>query len=403
MPEVINLKEYEPTICDLAEEDLVFLRAAFDKRITVQRNMDGPGYWLNPNQFVGILTLPTGQTIRCSPKVPVQSLFYMLAVVLDYAGFRPETAKIDRLEHLLEFVAEHFAGLIEGRISRGLYRAYVTREENLAFIRGRIDFTNDIRQNYILRQRTYCRFEELTWDVPENQVLRQVIHLLSGWDFTRALRNRLAQLDATLHEVSPSFMAAADVSRFTYHRLNEDYRPLHQLCQLFLQGASLSEVFGEFNYRTFLLDMNVLFETFVSRVLEQRVPALLTLQAQYDTYLDDARNVGIVPDLVVQERGVSVLVADCKYKKVAEGEYKNHDLYQVISYCLALGTSNGLLIYPKHLSEEVRGEVQVRNSGIRIEQVSIDLSGDWAGLQSECQRLAQRVYSRVRSALPVAV
>ncbi len=399
MPEVINLTEYEAAACDLVEEDLAFLRAALDKKITVQRNIDGIGYSLNPNQFVGILTLPSGQTIRCSPKVPVRSLFYMLAVALEYADFRPETAKIDRLEHLLEFVANHFAGLVEDRINAGLYRTYVAREDNLAFVRGRIDFTNHVRQNYVLRQRTYCRFEELTWDVPENQVIRQVIHLLSVWDFTSDLRNRLAQLDATLHEVSPSLMSAADVSRFTYHRLNEDYRPIHQLCQLFLQGASLSELFGEFSYRTFLLDMNALFEAFVSRVLERRVPAGLTLIPQHRTHLDFARSVRIVPDLVIQSGDVTVLVADCKYKRVAEGEYKNHDLYQVISYCLAERTQYGLLIYPKHLLEEVQGEVLVRNSDIRVEQISIDLGGDWEGMQAECQRLADRVYRRARRVL----
>lgn len=399
MPEVIHLSEYTPTSCDLSDEDADFLRAALDKKITVQRNFDGAGYSLNPNQFVGILTLPSGQTIRSSPKVPVRSLFYMLAVALDYTGFRPETAKIDRLEHLLEFVANHFAGLVEDRINAGLYRTYVSREENLAVVRGRIDFTNHVRQNYVLRQRTYCRFEELTWDVPENQVIRQVIRLLSGWDFSPDLHNRLGQLDATLHEVSASLLSAADISRFTYRRLNEDYRPIHQLCQLFLQGASLSELFGEFNYRTFLLDMNSLFEAFVSRVLKALEPDDLTLQPQYRTYLDYERNVRIVPDLVIQSGDATVLVADCKYKRVAEDEYRNHDLYQVISYCISLGTMNGLLIYPKHLTEDVSGTVRVRKSDIQVDQISVYLGGDWAEIQAECQRLADRVYGRVRRAL----
>jgi 5-methylcytosine-specific restriction enzyme subunit McrC len=53
-----------------------------------------------------------------------------------------------------------------------------------------------------------------------------------------------------------------------YNRLNGEYRQIHRLCGLFLQGASLSEELGPFEFRTFLLDMNKLFEDFVSKVFD---------------------------------------------------------------------------------------------------------------------------------------
>src|SRR5690606_20848478 len=100
--------------------------------------------------------------------------------------------------------------------------------------------------------------------------------------------------------------------RFTYHRLNADYEPLHKLCRLFLEGATLSEQSGGFTFQTFLIDMNSLFETFVTQVLRDHVPPGYSVAAQTTLVLDDARKVQMRPDLVIRERGHAVFVADCK-------------------------------------------------------------------------------------------
>lgn len=44
---------------------------------------------------------------------------------------------------------------------------------------------------------------DFTWDIPENQILRQVVHELSGWGFAAPTRRRLAMLDSALAEVFP--------------------------------------------------------------------------------------------------------------------------------------------------------------------------------------------------------
>src|SRR5215469_6256028 len=48
----------------------------------------------------------------------------------------------------------------------------------------------------LMRANIYCRFAEFTWDVEENQIIRQVLHLLSGWGFRSSLRLKLSQLDS---------------------------------------------------------------------------------------------------------------------------------------------------------------------------------------------------------------
>ena len=107
----------------------------------------------------------------------------MLAVAFDLdPDFLQETTTYQRIDDVFEFVIAYFAELVDRRISRGLYRSYVEREENLASPSADgSPSAEDVRRNHILRHRTYCRFTELTWDIPENQIVRQVAHMVARW------------------------------------------------------------------------------------------------------------------------------------------------------------------------------------------------------------------------------
>ncbi len=182
MPRPIVLNEYQETWVDLDPADLAYVEQVLKDRVSVSRPFYGGGYLLNPNQFAGIVVLPSGRRIECRPKVPIGNFFVMLAVAFDLdPDFLAETTTYQRIDEVFEFVIAYFAELVDRRINRGLYRSYVEREENLLAVRGRIAIGEDVRRNHILRHRTYCRFTELTWDIPENQIVRQVAHMTAGW------------------------------------------------------------------------------------------------------------------------------------------------------------------------------------------------------------------------------
>jgi len=87
---------------------------------------------------------------------------------------------------------------------------------------------------------------------------------------------------------------------------------------------------------------------------------------------------------------VPLLVADCKYKRVEPDGFKQHDVYQMLAYCTALGLDRGLLVYPKH-AVPVDDEIAVVNSPVRIRQRSLDLSGSLPELKAACRALADEI------------
>jgi 5-methylcytosine-specific restriction enzyme subunit McrC len=397
MNEPIKIQEYEEWSGALSDEDYEFLSAELSRQLTIRREVRDGGTVcvLNPNQYVGLIMLPSGVLLQITPKVPIANLFYMISRAFEFPWpFRDEVAKFQEFQDVLSAIAQIFAELVERRLEMGLYRSYVEEENNLSCVRGRIDFVEDLRKNLVTRHHVYCRYSDFTWDIEENQVVRQVAHLLSGWGLHAQLRLRLSHLDTALAEVRPTALGPSAISRFRYNRFNEDYRQIHQLCRLFLEGSSLSENLGVWDSRTFLLDMNKLFEVFVTELLRTRARGRVRVVAQSALALGEDGKVNMRPDLTIEVDGRPLVVADCKYKQIESDLYNNHDFYQVLAYCIAAAVQHGLLIYPLG-AERVDDVVRIRNSEIVIEQNSIDLGLPFPKFIRECERFTETIVERV--------
>ncbi|HRA48938.1 MAG TPA: hypothetical protein PK819_12790, partial [Thermomicrobiales bacterium] len=160
--------------------------------------------------------------------------------------------------------------------------------------------------------------------------------------------------------------------RMYYHRLNDDYQPIHRLCRLFLELLSLEHQSGETELRAFLIDMNALFEKYVAKALEGTTPVGGKVLDQEHRHLDVGKTISIKPDLVLRYALADILIADTKYKDVDNKDVREGDLYQMTAYCLSQGVDDGLLIYPAS-GLNTDKHYLVRNSGIRIRAITIDL------------------------------
>ena len=396
--DTIVLGEYQIVPVALAVEDAQYLRDHLSNRITLARSLDGDGFTVNCNQFVGVVTLPSGRLLECRPKVPVGTLFTMLAVAYDLdVPLGDDLASIASLPQLLDFIVGHFVGLVDARLGAGFFRDYVEVEDNLLAVRGRIAIAEDVRRNAVLRHRTYCRYTEFTHDVPDNQLIRQVVHLLTGWPIAPRLVTRLRFLDAMMGNITPTRFTVEVLDRFRYDRLKDGYRAIHQFCRLFLDGLSLENQRGGNDFRTFMIDMNALFETFVTRSVTRRLPAGLSLDGQAKRSLDVGNRVTLLIDMLFTRDGRPVLVADTKYKRVETHGLGNADVYQMLVYCVATAVPTAVLIYPRETAAgpDSLTPIVVHHTDIRVLGLSLDLSGTATALSVELDLLTSRIVTLV--------
>jgi 5-methylcytosine-specific restriction enzyme subunit McrC len=262
----------------------------------------------------------------------------------------------------------------------------VEEEDELAAVRGRIDVPASLRLGVRGRPALRCRYEELTCDVGDNQILLAALVLLAR---SRALSAptraqveeaaRLMAVDVTLRPVRPAECLGRD-----YDRLNIDYRDLHHLARFFLAHLS-SDLGDQAAGAPFTLDMAHLFERFVARRLRAALPDHLRLVEHERLDLadeDDRSN----PDLVIKDRaGVPVAVLETKYKDGAK--LARSDLHQVVFYATALRCPVGALIYPHEVPNPA-----LPVGDVRVHALGFDLAVD---PRSTAERLVADVLMRV--------
>jgi 5-methylcytosine-specific restriction enzyme subunit McrC len=313
--------------------------------------------------------IPVGDTIflHVSPKAPVASIFQMLEVAYRLKSFSFSEGKIqvDTLEDLFESVVAVLARRVLDRARKGLYRAYLKRHDDLAFVRGRIDIRGNIRIVIAATPKVRCSFYELTTDIEDNQIIHWSLFAASKMGIKRApvrqdVRRAYRALAGTVR-LEPK-LSHNCIGRF-YHRLNSDYNELHNLCRFILEHAGPSELAGERDFVPFALNMPKLFESFVAEWLRGNLPPALRLKVQHKVKLKGDADLSFQVDLVIEDRatGITKAVLDTKYKL---GEVPSEaDIQQIVAYAVELGANQAVLVYPSPATRPIRidvGPVEVR-------------------------------------------
>ncbi len=215
------------------------------------------------------------------------------------------------------------------------------------------------------------------------------------------MRRRLAHQRVRLADALP-LVRGQELPRWQPSRLNSRYQPALRLCEAVLRGSSPEHTppgADPLAVDGFLIDMNQLFEDFVTVALSEALKDHgLTARLQDTHHLDTAGLVRIRPDLVVRTRDgrMPVAVVDAKYK-VEKGDGRlNADLYQALAYATVLGLREAHLVYaagrlPTRF-HEVRGTAAGADGrGVLLHQHSVDLSREPGQLMSALRDIAVRL------------
>lgn len=371
------------------------LAGAAQGRLSIRPLPEDGLFELAAGDHVG--TLATQETdILVRPKIPLDNLFVMLDAGVPVEAWRPETFRYGADRALLPAFASFFCRTVDTAIARGLLHAYRPEELSLPGIRGRIDFARLTRRVGPLSVMP-CRFEDFTADIAENRGLRAAVQRLRRvFGIPTSARQGLTRALAQLEDVADVAMTAAELDRLPITRLNAHYRPSLRLAALVLEGTSLIDRPGGFATSAFMLNMNNLFERFVTQRVRQHLDQRWRLVAQDPWKLDLGGRVKMFPDLVFYGAGRSpVYVADIKYKITSGGFAENADYYQLLAYTVATGVDEGLLIYCQHDGNPPPREITVKSVGKRIVTYPLDLAGSPADVEASMLGLVKWVEERL--------
>ncbi|GGO81650.1 McrC family protein [Nonomuraea cavernae] len=353
------LAEYEKTSISGLEPSAADRAAAESEDLTKRvklRWLASGDLEIEATSHIGIVALDC-VTIHVRPKLVGHELSVLR--MLDYASGLSALRNVDRLRDLpdqgydlRDLVCLLLTVECEALVRHGLRRDYLRRQETLPALRGRLLHDRQVLRRFGRLDMLECQFDEFDSGILDNRLCAAALRLAARTARDEAVRARARRVATdfagvcTADGLDPRWV----VQRLTYHRHNEHYRLAHRWALLLLQAPGFAGLFSSSgpSARTFLLDMNSLFEAFVTRLLREATRQTgIAVHAQEPLSRSISRPDGrsyasITPDLqLVHGHGPSAWrrSVDVKYKLYADRTAAPADLYQSFAYGQALGGS----------------------------------------------------------------
>lgn len=375
---IVSLEEYQPVHlpeADFENEWAVQLQQNYSTHVTFEppTPFNNCMWKLTSLGNVGFIPFTSSAGLHLIPKVCLSNLFQMLDVAykvplnIQEGGFQAESL-VDFYEQLAGYLAKRV--LSRGR--KGYYRTYEAYEEELPFLRERVNLANMLKAPWKIP--IECNYHENTADIEDNQILAWTLEtiLRSGLLSSKVqpiVRQGYMELSGLVS--SHLYRPNECINRF-YNRLNDDYRPLHWLCRFFLEHTGPTYQIGDRLMSPFLIDMNKLFEVFVAEWLAQHLPIEWNLIPQLNVSVSQEYSLNFKIDLVIRDAssGQAIGVLDTKYKK--PDLPSADDVAQIVTYAEMMGCDKGILIYPS--TKTMLADTKIGTK--RIASLVFDLSQD---------------------------
>ena len=308
--------------------------------------------------YVGVIQTKDGTTIEILPKITnvdidesKKILVKMLKTLKKspFKNFNMAHLKSSKMP-LLEIFITMFLDELEKLIQRGIKSDYITKEENLAYLKGKLNIKEQISKNYIHKERFFVAYDEYVSDRIENRLIKTTLEYLYKKSKSNNNKKRIREYLFIFDEVGVSHNVKSDFSKVKLGRQMRDYEFVLLWAKTFLLDHSYTPHKGNDVAFALLFDMNMLFESYVGHYLMKKgLDVKLQDMQHHLAYLKDNGRFRLKPDIVINNGKV---IADTKWKILRED--KTHqgvnqaDMYQLYAYGTKYKECKSMyLIYPK--------------------------------------------------------
>lgn len=337
-------------------------------------------------------------------RIPILNIYYMLVYAWDVLD-EAERLRLQAEDctQLVDLFARVLHSGTEAVLRRGLDRGYVPHREAIAGIRGKIDISASAKANTFRHGRAVCEFDELTYDIQHNRILKSTIRrLLNVPDLSDRLRDELAETHYRLHQIEEIALTDQAFRSLQLHRNNRHYRLLMDVCRLIHQAKLTNEDAGESEFRDFFRDerrMRILFERFVRNFYrhEQEEFRVGRTRMSWSRARGSEADLALLPAMETDTTLISdrqVIVVETKFVPEVMLEHRGKErlrsghLYQLFAYLQNLSAKpalrgrelSGILLYPKTTRDL---DLRYLLHGHRVRVYTLDLDEHWREIERE--------------------
>lgn len=323
--------------------------------------------------------------------IKIQNIYYMLTYafqILKEQGYASCAA--EEFENTADLLSAILVKGVTVQIKRGLNRAYIEKMEPLSCLRGKINITESIRKQTIIKQQLVCTYDEFSADSYMNRILKTTMELLLRYGIPKRRKKELRNLLLYFKDIKTIDIYNINW-KFRFHRNNQSYQMLIFICYLILKGLLQTTADGSVKLMQFLDEQRMcrLYEKFILEYYKKEHPQIKASASQISWQLDDEFScmLPIMQTDIMLSKGNRILIIDAKYySHTTQTQYGSNtlhssNLYQIFTYVKnkdaeygdAPHIVSGMLLYAQ--TDETMQPNQIYHmSGNKISVRTLDLN-----------------------------
>ncbi|MCR4880749.1 MAG: McrC family protein [bacterium] len=251
----------------------------------------------------------------------------------------------------IEILIREYAKSLFECLKRLTPKKYVREEDNLNYLKGKIKFTENIRNNCSNQAKFYCEYDEFS----ENNILNQLFLFVSSclYNISNDSYNKKT-LKFIINYYADIRLIRFDkykADKIKLSRNQELFRKSFNLAKMFVEKTSVDLSKNKFENITLIWDMNKLFEEFVFEIMKRNeTESEWEITAQKGKRLlegDENKKRNTYVDIYAERKDQKIII-DTKYKEFKNtDDFSNADVFQVSTYCLLHKANHAILLYPR--------------------------------------------------------
>ena len=347
-------------------------------------------------------------------RIPIENIYFLLCYAWNKLDEKERVnVSIDDKTELLDLFAKILINATKTLIKRGIDKNYIDHTEELSGVKGKIEISQTLKSNLLIKQRTICTFDDFSSNIILNRILVSTIYRLTrtkGLD--KELKKELVAIQRMLNGIEQIEITSSLFNQVRLNRNNRFYGFVMNVCQIIYDSTLPSEEQGKFKFSDFTRDdnkMNQLFEAFIRNFyrIEQRKYKTVkkeTIKWQFEN--TDKENYQYLPQMetdITLENDEEKIIIDAKfYRETMTVNYdkeriKSANLYQLFSYLLnqedvsiKTKTATGILLYP---TIETDYDLNFKYYDHKIQIRTVNLNTNWRNISTRLKEITNTTNS----------
>lgn len=355
--------------------------------------------------------------------IPIKNLFYMLCYAWNVLSIKDSiNVSSENINDAYNLLGRIFSYGVGKLIRQGFHRSYITTEDELSTLKGKILLANTINQSSLVKKKVYCEFDEFTPDNLFNQIIGYTLNcLIKNSAIDNNIKKEIKKQIIYFANIGEALPNPNNLQKLKFNRNNFIYKLLISIATMLYNNTLVNEENGRVIFKDFYREeqMQKVYELFLlnfyalhldREIYRVHAPKInWHIDASAFEYWQDAFDIETKitdrrTDIVVENKKEKIqFIIDAKYYKDAlisayQNEtmetYRTGHINQVRGYILDSafeGKRCGALVYPTVSSNKLEKGTVLPIVDAHIVMKTINLNQDWQQIETDLLKFVKKV------------